>query len=387
MVLDGVDSSSLTAEPSDSSMSGESTATGDGSDAATSSDGSSDEPPLPARPDEQYCSFVASPSSRIGHVFPRELSRSGCFLSLDPIVPAPDLVPFAVNSQLWTDGAHKDRWVVLPVGAAIEIREDGSWWYPDNAVIIKNFSYVAADDPDGHMRPVETRVMVKRAMTWEFYSYRWREDGRDAELLDGGHTDLLSVVLDEQVVEFEYTYPTREHCAVCHRTEDQVFGPLRNQLDRVVDYGHVQAPQLDAWASIGMFDASLPAPGPHDRALVDALDTTATLEDRARSYLHVNCSHCHRPGGWVPPGMHMDLRYGLPLADARVCDEPLQYVDVWTPADYRIKAGAPEASSVWLRSQLRNTGQMPPLGTALRDPGSAVVREWIESLAETGCPQ
>ena len=31
--------------------------------------------------------------------------------------------------------------------------------------------------------------------------------------------------------------------------------------------------------------------------------------DGARAYLHGNCGHCHRPGGWTPPDLDMDLLF------------------------------------------------------------------------------
>src|SRR4029079_17673641 len=50
----------------------------------------------------------------------------------------------------------------------------------------------------------------------------------------------------------------------------------------------------------------------------DPMGTSGTLSQRARSYLHTNCSQCHRPNG--PTTSTMDLRYATALAATRACD-------------------------------------------------------------------
>jgi hypothetical protein len=117
--------------------------------------------------------------------------------------------------------------------------------------------------------------------------------------------------------------------------------------------------------------------------IVAPTDDAAPLESRARAWLHANCGHCHRPGGWAPPDLAMDLRWETPTEDTNLC-APTQYYNPWFPLDDRVAPGDPDASAVWRRLSARGLGQMPPLATYAVDPDADVVREWIASLSD--CP-
>jgi hypothetical protein len=117
--------------------------------------------------------------------------------------------------------------------------------------------------------------------------------------------------------------------------------------------------------------APLPAPG----------ESAASLEARARAYLHVNCGTCHRPGG---PGYGLaDYRYDTPWASARACNEPS--ILAAYPGYDLVEPGDHARSVVWLRAQTRGDNQMPPLASTLVDgPGASLLSHWIDELS--GCP-
>ncbi len=341
-----------------------------------------DAPPVAFAGDANGVAWAVDAEGRIGRVrvvrtdgeFPVRLSASGCFDDLATLAGAPDLVPYELSSPLWTDGAHKQRHIVLPVGERIAIQDDGSLEFPLGTAILKTFSF---DFGDGDVRPVETRVMLRRAFAWEFHTYAWNEDGSDAELLEGG----LRVELALPSGPLPYDYPSREECGYCHGSSSpRTLGPRLEQLAREVDYGGVVADQLEVFASIDLFDGPLPELEP----MASPSDPDADIEARARAYLHSNCGHCHRPGGWAPPDLDMDLRWDTPTPDTNLCGAPTQYYNPWFPFDHRVVPGDPQSSAVWRRLSSRGLGQMPPLATHAVDPEAVVVRDWIASLQR--CP-
>jgi uncharacterized repeat protein (TIGR03806 family) len=307
--------------------------------------------------------------------FPVQLSESGCFEQLETLTPAPDLVPFEVNAPLWSDGTLKYRHIVVPPGQTIAVMDDGALSFPTDTALLKTFVLERMTGDPSSRTPVETRLMIRREHGWEFHSYRWNEEGSDATLLSKGAEATFSVGDDRSSL--QYIFPDRFACRTCHGSApSNVLGPVIEQLDRRVDLEEGHYDQLEQLEAIGLFDRA-PPPLP---AMTDPTDKEAPLEARARAYLHGNCGHCHRPGGWIPPELDMDLRWSETLAQTRTCDVPPQYFNPWANGSMRIAPGDPDDSLVWQRIDQRGPGQMPPLGTTVLDPDADVIRAWIESL-------
>ncbi|MCO4774132.1 MAG: hypothetical protein KDA24_29140, partial [Deltaproteobacteria bacterium] len=298
-----------------------------------------------------------------GDTFAADLRATACF----PDGPAADLIPYDVRSPLWTDGALKRRWMTVPPGEVVGYSATGDWLFPQGSTLIKQF--LAAPDV-----PIETRFMVRDGDGWMFASYQ--HDGEEAPLL---HTfDVADIALGENTV--RWYFPDADGCRTCHT--GGALGPVAAQLDTDYDYAGEVRSQLDELARIGVFDVSAPTAA---APLPDPADDTESLEDRARSWLHANCAHCHRPGGWTPPEMTMDLRFTTPLPSARVCGEPVQFDQAPDAGAFRIAPGASSDSAIWGRITADGLDRMPPIGTTLLDPVSVqTVQAWIDSLE--GCP-
>lgn len=302
--------------------------------------------------------------------FPRRLSQSGCLT--DDGEFGPSLFRYEIASPLWTDGAHKERYVALPVGERITMAEDGRLELPEGSTILKMFS---RELDDGTMLPIETRVMRQRNGEWDFYTYGW--DGGDAELLSS--SEEVHVANPADAEPYDHYIPSRAACQSCHLPSKRVLGPHGQQLGRDVDVDGRLAPQLELFRQAGLVEGST-----ERNVLVDPFDDAATLEKRARSYLHANCAHCHRPGGWAPASLAMDLRYDTPIADMGVCGVPAEFGKIWADGEVRLDPGAPENSNMLQRILVDNMGRMPPIGVTVPDTeGAAVVEEWIASL--DGC--
>src|SRR3954466_7545969 len=54
------------------------------------------------------------PPTAAASPFPPLLSQTGAFDNLQTLAPATGLIPYTVNSPLWSDGASKMRWIAVP---------------------------------------------------------------------------------------------------------------------------------------------------------------------------------------------------------------------------------------------------------------------------------
>ncbi len=169
---------------------------------------------------------------------PRLLSATGLYAS----APGKDakLVPearyYEVNSPQWSDAAGKKRWVLLKPGKQIGFREmDDYWDYPDSAVFVQEF---AIDTIGGEQKSRvlwETRILVNKKVPtdeqgkvmdrWYGFSYKWRPDQQDADLVDmrRGANESIRVWPEgtgdgKAAVMKRWHFPSIYECERCHQT-------------------------------------------------------------------------------------------------------------------------------------------------------------------------
>jgi uncharacterized repeat protein (TIGR03806 family) len=302
--------------------------------------------------------------------FPKTLSETGCFDPSNPREPLEALIPYEVAHSFWSDGAEKRRWMALPDGQTITVGEDGDWEFPVGTVLAKEFEH------EGKL--IETRLLMAHPDgIWGGYAYAWNDEQTEATLTDGG----LVVPLASQ----QWSIPDSGECNRCHTTvAGSSLGLETSQLNTLFTYESTgrTANQLATLDHIGMFTASpgdpttLPVfPAPDDEG--------ASLEERARTYLHVNCAQCHQPEG--PSRTDLDFRYATSLADTQACDAVPDHGDLGIDDARVIAPGSPERSVLSSRVHRRDAYQMPPLASSVVDEvGAALLDEWIVSLS--GCP-
>jgi uncharacterized repeat protein (TIGR03806 family) len=316
---------------------------------------------------------------------------------MDPARPATmaaSVVPYEVNSPLWSDGADKLRGLALPTGGKIHVKDctaepascaqgpadTGKWVFPVGTVMVKSFLF------DGKL--VETRLFVRfDATTWVGYSYRWDEAQTDATIVPD---ERVKITFNTGTRQVEWNYPNRIDCTKCHTAEaGSTLGPETAQLNRTV----AGMNQIDKFQALGLFDA--PVPKPYRAALVapyasrdGAPPAGATVEQKARSYLHANCAICHRPDGEYG---ELDLRYDVAFKDTKVCGVAPARGDL-QPGNLVLDPGKPENSVTWMRMNIApdpaggKTPRMPQIATYVIDQeGLKVVGDWIKSIA--ACPQ
>jgi uncharacterized repeat protein (TIGR03806 family) len=308
---------------------------------------------------------TTTPGAGDGDPFPTLLSATGCFRSDAPTVPVPAMFPYDVNSPLWSDGATKRRWFALPDGTTPAVTADGHLDLPVGSVVVKEFAL------DG--TPVETRLLVRHDDgNWAGYSYQWRADGSDAE--------LLAAAASVDWAGGGWDYPSRGECLACHTAATgRVLGLTGPQLDRDYTYEWgTTTNQIDQLTTVGLLELD-----PDSVAALPSPDGDASTEARARAYLDVNCAGCHRPGG---TGLGaFDLRYETATADGGLCDAPPVHGDLGVPGARIVLPGQPESSILSLRMHATDANRMPGIGSNIVDPsGTTLIDQWITALES--CP-
>ncbi|HZV01813.1 MAG TPA: hypothetical protein VFF73_34190, partial [Planctomycetota bacterium] len=298
--------------------------------------------------------------------FPKKLSATRLFSDMARQKMDAALIPYGVAEPLWSDGARKERWMAVPHLEKVVRTDKNGWEFPEGSVLVKHFFLEG--------KPVETRLMVYAKARWTGYSYEWNDQGTDGDLLEVGKTKTVG--------SHTWTFPSRSDCFRCHEhSSGTLLGVQTLELDSEFDYavaGGRTANQIETLGHIGLFTKAIPALDtlPH---LVSHDDSHASLEERARSYLHINCSMCHRPGGGA--AANIDLRFETKLADMKIVGARPQDGNLGVSGAKIVDPGAPEKSVLYLRMHRRGRDQMPPLATHLVDEdGCKVIAEWIRSL-------
>ncbi|HEX3726928.1 MAG TPA: SO2930 family diheme c-type cytochrome [Pirellulales bacterium] len=299
--------------------------------------------------------------------------------------PMPGVIPYDLNSPLFSDYAEKLRFVKLPAGASAGYRPDDVFDFPVGTIIAKTFAYpIDARNPRLGRRLVETRILKHEADGWIGLPYVWNAEQTEARLDVAG--DLVDVRwIDGQGQERanNYIIPNVNQCKGCHKQGDsmQPLGPKARHLNRDFAYADGTENQLSYWTR---HQALANGPPPQDAPRLAVWNDPASgdLDQRARAWLEMNCAHCHNPIG---PARNT----GLDLMASQ--SAPTQWGVFKTPVaagrgsgglDYDIVPGAPDKSIMIFRIGSTDPGiMMPELGKRLvHAEGVQLVRDWIGAM-------
>lgn len=319
---------------------------------------------------------------------PAKLSDLGVFSDLENLVPAEGIIPYQVNSPLWSDRATKRRWMALPndgefdqLDEQITFDKDEAWRFPEGTVFIKHFDLPLTDDPHGAATKLETRFFVIARDGGAYgLTYKWNEAGTEAYLLGGG--DSRAIAVDAQqgsLLQQTWDYPSRGQCMSCHNANaEYVLGVKTHQLNSELYYPKpgLNLNQIDYLNGIGAFRQKVKAAQTYERSYaID--DPQAGLEIRVLSYFDANCAPCHRTGGL--PELSMDMRLSKPLFLKNMVAAPTQshastLAKIVQPGDHT-------SSELWVRDASHESNRMPPIGRNLLDQSYLdALAEWIDGL-------
>ncbi len=294
---------------------------------------------------------------------PKRLSETGVFPSLPEPRPRDGFTAFEINAPPWQPGVRARRWISVPPGAAIKFTAEGAWEFPAGSVVAQHYEL----DPAG--APFETHLMwftgprVVRAA-----AYRWAADGRDAALVE-----------DSEIVPVpgppgrRWFSPGLEQLLNLDFVVTGFLLPVNTrQLNR--------DRQLESWNARGWLTPKLrDADFAGLPRLAPLGDTSAPPDLRVRSYLDVNCSACHRPGG--PSRGFFDARITTPLAEQRLLNGELMAGDLGIAGARVVTPGHPAKSVLLLRLQRNDAFRMPQVSVNDElSPALPVLTEWIRQL-------
>ncbi len=347
--------------------------------------------------------------------FPRKLSDTGLFSSVADQTPAPGVIPFSINAPQWMDHAQARRYLAVPGnGSMTLVRPRKSFptgnSFPKDSVLVKTISLEMERGNPTSRRLIETQILHfsgeswrGNAGEWYGYTYVWNEDQTDAQLAPAEGTTLTFSIQDKNapggVVEQSWRIHSRTECYTCHNPwAGYRLAFTEEQLDRPQHYGDLLAHQIEALTEMGVVTfadrlaeqqqqrlsaeqkkQNPPEKIPSLKPLVDPRDKTASLEDRARSYLHANCAHCHRYGGGGTSIILLDRQ--AELNKCRLVGESPTRGSFKISRGALLKPGDPFGSVLHYRLAKTGTGHMPHLGSQLVDwDNLRMIHEWIESI-------
>jgi uncharacterized repeat protein (TIGR03806 family) len=294
--------------------------------------------------------------------------------------PNDRVIPYKPASSLFTDYALKKRFVWVPKRTkASYVSDDKIIDLPVGSALIKTFYYNNVQ-PTGTTKIIETRVMIKKSSGWIFAEYVWNDEQTEATLqMTGGYVDL-AWLQNGTPKNTTYRIPSETECLTCHKYNNLPIpiGIKPQNLNTDYQFSSGNENQLQHWVSKGILQNNLPS---SIVSTIDYHDETQPLKTRLRSYLDINCSHCHQENS------HCDYR---PLrlafsetalsANMGVCIPPDENID---PSLVSIIVPGNINKSV-MHFRLNSTDEskrMPLLGRTLVDEeGVQLLKDYILSI-------
>ena len=301
-----------------------------------------------------------------GNSIPRTLEEFGFFIHADAQIPTPGVVPYELNTPLYSDGAAKLRFAYVPAGSQAIANDEGLIAFPVGSALIKTFAFGEGDQ----RRLIETRVLLHREDGWLALPYKWNEEQTEARLaIVGGRLDIDTP--DNGTI--SYLIPNKNQCKQCHSVEDTVvpIGPKARNLS---------SQWLSDFAAAGHLDR---VPEGRDTMPVWSDRNEVSLDSAARDYLDVNCAHCHQPGGKAS-NSGLDLRWEQDDPTAiGVRKRPVAAGQGSGGLNFSIVPVDPSRSIMVHRMASENPGvAMPELGkTTIDVEGVETISQWIASMA------
>ena len=312
--------------------------------------------------------------------FPRRLSDTGLFADTAAHQWNAGVREFEIQHPAWHDGASARRAIALPDRSTAIVYPsprplehiamfNSRLHYPPGTVLAKTIEL--------HGRRLETQVLQFDGRLWQAFSWVWNAEQTDAELAPAAG---LEIPLPNQPGR-TWRIHSRTECFQCHNlwaettlafTPEQLHHPATGsdspwlQLVRE-GYAATQNPQGQ--------------PVPAESCVRQPLtrDPTAPLAQRARSWLHVNCAHCHQQNAGT--GAPITMRSHDTDAETGLLDAAPAKGSFGIANARIIAPGQPQHSTLLYRIASASAGRMPHIGSREVDfHGVALLTAWVAAL-------
>ncbi len=334
---------------------------------------------------EERVNVVAEETIDLSAIGKTKLSEYGFFTGvLKDLHPTEGVVPYQLNSALFSDYAYKARFVKIPSGTKAVYNSEEVLDFPVGTVLIKNFYYPADfRKPTENIRILETRLLIHEETEWKTLPYIWNDEQSEAYLeVAGKSIPVQWTHYNGEIKSINYSVPNMNQCKGCHLRGDMVMpiGPSARQLNGEMVYAHGTQNQLIHWQEAELVD-QLPSLDQVAK-LASYEDDKNSIELRARAWLEINCAHCHRTDG---PAKTSGLHLLASITDKRVLGIGKAPVAAGKGSGgrlYSIVPGNPDESILQFRIESRHPGiMMPELGRQLtHEEGVSLVRQWITEM-------
>lgn len=325
-------------------------------------------------------------------LFPQSISEIGLFSDLNTLDVVDGIVPYELVESFWSDGALKRRWIAIPNDGThdtteekIKYSENGDWEFPVGSVLIKHFDLKIDDNNPEITKKVETRFSIK-GQDGQFYflTYNWNEDQTDAILQSIDLDETVNIATTDGGTRTQtWHFPSNTECLTCHNAANKgAIGLKTRYLNSDYTYAetNITANQLVTLSHLGILDETITDNETSNFLTYKSIyDTNATLEDKARSYLDLNCAYCHRPD--TDNRAAFDLRLINSLEATDILNGGI-LSPLGIPDEKILYPGDASKSILFHRMNSVDPGiMMPPLAKSIIDQDAVdLIEAWINQL-------
>ena len=325
---------------------------------------------------------------------PQTLSATGAFSNLSTLDVIDGLIPYDLVDPFWSDGAIKTRWMAIPnngthntAGEQVQFSEDGVWDFPIGTVLVKHFDLPIDDSNPNITRKIETRFSIKdQNGSFYFLTYNWNDAQTEATLQDVSLDEPIAITTTTGGTRYQnWHFPSNTECHSCHKgVLKGTLGPRTRYLnmDFTYDKTGITANQLVTLSHLGILDQSIDDNDVGGYLTHKSIyDTSASLDDRARSYMDLNCAYCHRPG--TGNRAEFDLRLINDLNETGLLTAGV-LTPLGIPGEEILVQGDASKSILFHRlNSIDPNIMMPPLAKELLDAdGVTLIQDWINQMVD-----